>query len=63
MTAIETRRGGAVETFCFDIESSGEARDVLVAELHALGTLGLEETDTGLRAYFMAPAPELVGAV
>jgi ribosomal protein L11 methyltransferase len=55
------RRGrGAADTFRFEIDGPPDARDVLVAELFALGTLGLEETDAGLRAYFVDAEAELV---
>lgn len=49
------------ETVCFRIEVPDGARDVLVAELHSLGTLGIEEGDEVWLAYF--PADVGVAAV
>jgi len=40
------------ETVSFQIEAPSDERDRLVAEMYALGSLGLEENDAGFTAYF-----------
>ena len=45
------------ETLRYAIDVDDADRDWLIAELYALGTLGLEETARGLVAYFPPDAP------
>jgi len=45
------------ETFCYRIQAPEADREWLIAELYSLGTLGLEEIDTGLLAYFPPNSP------
>ena len=53
----------AMKTWSVRIEAAASDLDVLVAELWSLGTLGLEETDAGVLAYFSGAEPPELGAV